>query len=796
MAGCLCWGPAEDLTEQPAELKHIQVARVHSDKDEINQLVKVVFDDSLHEKQEPVKQEAQSKLAVEVATPAPEVSTEQPRQLPRIVSSMSRSTPGDAYTRTASTTNHVILEMTGDRFCLRTIHVSYTDPSGRQRQKAQKGYNSKVFIPDASTDIVVQFSVVGGAKIYKVDRNKPGYPWIKEGGKSIIDTFEYSSSPPQHVQFFLHGSSLRSWVADVDERKHSENLLEMVSRDVKCVRTMQVKYTDDSGQEQTWSGSGYNVKCHMQSSASNVEVTFSAVGGRKVYKVDRRHPKLPFIKDANGKQPLEKFVYSTLPSSVQFEIRGSSIMPYVSSVFENDIDILESADFDCSCSVDPPGLFCVGLDEMPGIGGIIDLQAPHSEFLLPAEVALFEPTNAEIFHAGSGARQIFLNTKLKDEETAKLKEFRQYLVEKKVVENGDVLPRYFESAALRIVHTSKGKLDKAVDLVKASQKERVRRLPIAETDVLDDLKGGFMYWHGRDKQCRPLLIIRLERIGAMAKDKERAVKAVLYSLEYALRYVLVPGRVENWVVLIDLENVLSVINPLSIGGMVGVASAIATALEKVYCGRMVWVKIINMPSNMLARAINGVIPAEKKDKVGFPTDVKKEIAPFFEPNQLEERYGGSAANTKPGDTYPYRFFPQCRGKASTDKGEEEQQQSGLCRTYSEWKETEDLSLHESTTLAFHEGALWDESSEIAKVRWLANAKAASLTSESAQAISKLAGTTVEPCQTVERFLELTNPEAVRGAHDNRAKTEIDWGSAEDPDATDGKTERSAAPTGV
>jgi len=213
MAGCLCWGPAEDLTEQPAELKHIQVARVHSDKDEINQLVKVVFDDSLHEKQEPVKQEAQSKLAVEVATPAPEVSTEQPRQLPRIVSSMSRSTPGDAYTRTASTTNHVILEMTGDRFCLRTIHVSYTDPSGRQRQKAQKGYNSKVFIPDASTDIVVQFSVVGGAKIYKVDRNKPGYPWIKEGGKSIIDTFEYSSSPPQHVQFFLHDLGSQMWTS-------------------------------------------------------------------------------------------------------------------------------------------------------------------------------------------------------------------------------------------------------------------------------------------------------------------------------------------------------------------------------------------------------------------------------------------------------------------------------------------------------------------------------------------------------------------------------------------------------
>mmetsp|Transcript_99209 Transcript_99209/g.318351 ORF Transcript_99209/g.318351 Transcript_99209/m.318351 type:complete len:195 (-) Transcript_99209:800-1384(-) len=137
----------------------------------------------------------------------------------------------------------------------------------------------------------------------------------------------------------------------------------------------------------------------------------------------------------------------------------------------------------------------------------------------------------------------------------------------------------------------------------------------------------------------------------------------MYTLEYALRYAMVPGRVENWVVIIDLANVMSVISPLHIGSLVSVATAIGTTLEKVYCGRMVWIKIINMPGGaLLNRAINGAIPAEKKDKVGFPRDYKEDLAKHFEANQLEQRYGGIATDLEPAETYPYHFFPRPLGE--------------------------------------------------------------------------------------------------------------------------------------
>jgi len=218
---------------------------------------------------------------------------------------------------------------------------------------------------------------------------------------------------------------------------------------------------------------------------------------------------------------------------------------------------------------------------------------------------------------------------------------------------------------------------------------------------------------------------------------------------------LVPGRVENWVVIIDLANVLRTISPLNIGSMASTAAAIGTALEKVYCGRMVWLKIVNMPGG-LARIVNGLIPAEKKDKVSFPSDAAAELLQLMEPHQLERRYGGTAPDLAPDETYPFNFFKNPRGEAVLSK----EHPVGL--SSSPDSEPEDFSMHESARLAFHEGLLWDDSSAEARARWLELSKALSLTPDSADALSKLIGGSedVQPCRDVEHWLQIVNPAAV------------------------------------
>lgn len=238
----------------------------------------------------------------------------------------------------------------------------------------------------------------------------------------------------------------------------------------------------------------------------------------------------------------------------------------------------------------------------------------------------------------------------------------------------------------------------------------------------------------------------MERLGGLARDKERLARLVVFTFEYALRYAMVPGRVENWGVIIDLRNVFKVISPLHVASMTATAVSIATALEKVYCNRMGWIKIVNMPgSSLLARAINATIPGDSKEKVSFPTDAAAGLMEHFEPNQLERRYGGAAPDTEPGETYPYRFFPGATGKVG---------EPGPAAEGGDGPESGGLSMHESVGLAFHEGLLWDESSAESGARWMEAERPCSLAPHAAEYLSKKAGEQVLACRSMPRWKEL------------------------------------------
>lgn len=242
---------------------------------------------------------------------------------------------------------------------------------------------------------------------------------------------------------------------------------------------------------------------------------------------------------------------------------------------------------------------------------------------------------------------------------------------------------------------------------------------------------------------------------------------MLFTLEYALRFAMAPGRVENWVVVIDVHNVASVVSPLNIGSIASTASAIGVALEKVYCARMVWINIVNMPgSSMLTRVINSFIPAEKRDKVRFPADAAAALAEHFEANQLERRYGGTAPDLAPGETYPFRFFPNPRGEVPRPCTPSECDLAMTeCVTDASTCDGERASLdmftvHESAGLGFHEGRLWDESSDEARARWLEAARSESLTPEAAAAATSRAGAVVQPCRTISQWMRVVNPRGV------------------------------------
>jgi len=269
----------------------------------------------------------------------------------------------------------------------------------------------------------------------------------------------------------------------------------------------------------------------------------------------------------------------------------------------------------------------------------------------------------------------------------------------------------------------------------------VKCFPISDTDILADLKKGLMYWHGRDRQHRPCLVWRLSKITEF--NKVSATRLVLFVLEYAIRFCLIPGRVETWTLLVDLEDV-------GLGHSTSanreIAKNISILLEQVYCGRNYVTKIFRLPWAIKAIA-NGFIPADKKKKVQFVgnSEIQKVMAELFEPHQLEKRYGGTAPDLQPHEVYPFRFYPNADGKKSQVGGK-------------------DTSLHMYTDRFFHEGYLLDETDAEAKASWTSKISGQSLTTRSAQELSKAGIKDVNACIDLKTWFQIVNPEAgKRGA---------------------------------
>jgi len=247
------------------------------------------------------------------------------------------------------------------------------------------------------------------------------------------------------------------------------------------------------------------------------------------------------------------------------------------------------------------------------------------------------------------------------------------------------------------------------------------------------LKNSMLYWHGRDRSCRPVLVWRVSQAPSLGLDLERAKSTVLWTLEFAVRHLLVPGRVESWVFIIDLRG-------CSFSTMTSGARSLIwytrRLIEEVYCERNFCAKILYMPSLLLS-LVNFFIPEDKKDQVESvrDKDISRVMTSLCEPHQLEEHYGGSAPNVKDGEAYPYRFFPHCCGpKAECSPPDE--------------------SLHSFTDREFHEGCLWDASPG-EKQQWIQKSQHQNLTFASAQTLCELiGGAAPEPCKTLAQWKAL------------------------------------------
>ena len=276
-----------------------------------------------------------------------------------------------------------------------------------------------------------------------------------------------------------------------------------------------------------------------------------------------------------------------------------------------------------------------------------ELNQRHELALPTDEMYRFIPPSNEILLPDSNPennyRFIFNGQPKTDFEQKKLTEFVQY--ESK---NGKLNypPSWLESDTMRLLQASGYDMKKTYNIVKDSI-EFVKSYPVSiNNKIISLLNMGFMYVYGRDHHFRPIIYVSIKKY---VKDVDTKIysfqdvkESIIYLLNYVIKYILIPGQIENWVVIIDFKGTgLSDVSEFK---------KLFEILNK-HRGRVFRNYIINI-SGFLKMAINTAVgvfgsSTAKKLRILGPDELNK-LQEIISPDNLQKNYGGSAPDVIDG----------------------------------------------------------------------------------------------------------------------------------------------------
>ena len=152
---------------------------------------------------------------------------------------------------------------------------------------------------------------------------------------------------------------------------------------------------------------------------------------------------------------------------------------------------------------------------------------------------------------------------------------------------------------------------------------------------------GLVYISGRDKKYHPIVIINIRRIIDSQIDISNLLKMDYIIFNWLIDNLLIPGKVETWVTIQDMNNVYAKEIPVK------KIKALSEAFLNIYCQRIEKSFIINAPFliNTVWKVVRLFIAEETKKKVAiFRTGWEQALQNDISQDNLEEKYGGSLSN--------------------------------------------------------------------------------------------------------------------------------------------------------
>jgi CRAL/TRIO domain len=235
-------------------------------------------------------------------------------------------------------------------------------------------------------------------------------------------------------------------------------------------------------------------------------------------------------------------------------------------------------------------------------------------------------------------RIIFGFVPLTPKETTAMEEFRKY-----AQDNHLTYPKWTDDdnrILLRFLQGNNFVFKKTAESLTNHVKWRETELKINESLAKSLLPYGLIYFFGRDRMFRPVLILNIRKILDMKIPLDDVKNLLLYVIEWGIRNMLLPGKVEAYSVIVDLTKVGMLEIPVGmLQNMVGI-------LQNNYRGRMYKFFLFNAPIFIqgVYILVKPLLEKFTQQKVNVLRNSGKEILIILPETQLEVKFGGKAPN--------------------------------------------------------------------------------------------------------------------------------------------------------
>lgn len=200
-----------------------------------------------------------------------------------------------------------------------------------------------------------------------------------------------------------------------------------------------------------------------------------------------------------------------------------------------------------------------------------------------------------------------------------------------------------EGDKLRFLHAVNFNLNETIQLLRNNSEFRDKYSFIFDEPITgvtkDILNSGIIYVHGRDTDYRPIIVFNLSDYMKQkdAYTEEEWSHAILFLCSYVITKLLIPGQVETWNVILNLED-LSVFNSLPSD-----LRNIMSVMQGHYKGRLhlIYIFGLSLALGFIKSIYFTMYPnAEKKVKVINKSNYEIELHSLVSPYQLEKRFYG------------------------------------------------------------------------------------------------------------------------------------------------------------